>query len=628
MTGFANEMSPASAIPGPDTAAAEATATVEPQPTHLLTMSRGAPEAVPASAMRVLRAMGVEAVMMPGQGVGLTFRREIPNFLRLDPFRLTDLAPAESPSDPEAEVDLVETDMTHEADADAMGEDTASEDIGSEATDETGEDSLDLGAEDVPATDLADTDPADTDPADTHLGDTDLCDAGLAEADVPESDLELSETDAADADLPAFDEADTDETGLDMAAGSDDAEPLGVDAMTGDVDDGLSDAAPMDLTEAGMPADDGTDPELDETVAFGSAETVAESMKFGADEFHLDAPEDDALDTAGEDMLLGDEGMPAEAPEDLVSDEMGPEDTGPEGMGHEEMAEAPSDAAFDACGEMAEDEVLGDEGDVPDLADEAAEIDALTDADPDDMGATLDADSDETAEVDAGIEAEARIDDDAGLDQIMDRLDLIEFMLCGQRDGEAGSAESDPGESLGTRISRIEAGLARVEAEQGRLAEGLDRVEAAVSRIESALEGLAGQAAAPAAPADGGATLGDALDAVDQRIEAIADRLTEVQSSHSGEIAALIERIERLAETQPDGSVSADDIAARAIEIDALSSLVTALSEQLMAGQGGGERKDGLEEVLERLNATQESIAAMVSQLIEGTPAPERQISA
>ncbi|TDX32490.1 hypothetical protein EV657_10359 [Rhodovulum visakhapatnamense] len=612
VTGFANEMSPASAIPGPDTAAAEATAAVEPQPTHLLTMSRGAPEAVPASAMRVLRAMGVEAVMMPGQGVGLTFRREIPNFLRLDPFRLTDLAPAELPSDPAAEVELAETDGTDTADADAMAEDSASEEMPPEATDETvedlAEDSFDLGAGNV----------------EDALGNSPATD--LAGADVPESDPDLPDTD-----FPALDEAGAEETGLDVPAEPGDAEPLGADAMAGDVDEGLSDEAPMDLTGSGRPADDETAAEMDEGVALGAVETVAESMKFGADEFHLDAAEDDSLDTVGEDMLLEDEGMPAEASEDLVSDEMGPEDTGSvdtglegvglEDMGLEDMAEDPSDAAFDVPGETAED-------DAPELAQESAAIDALTDSAPDDIGAGLDTDSAETAELDPGTGTEGPTGGDTGLDQIMDRLDLIEFMLCGQRDGEAGSAESDPGESLGTRISQIEAGLARVEAEQGRLAEGLQRVEAAVSRIEAALEGLAGQAAASAAPPADGASLGDALDAVDQRIEAIADRLTEVQSSHSGEIAALIERIERLAETQPEGSVSADDIAARAIEIDALSSLVTALSEQLMAGQGGGERKDGLEEVLERLNATQESIAAMVSQLVEGTPAPERQISA
>ncbi|MCE8469483.1 hypothetical protein LZ189_10610, partial [Rhodovulum sulfidophilum] len=264
---------------------------------------------------------------------------------------------------------------------------------------------------------------------------------------------------------------------------------------------------------------------------------------------------------------------------------------------------------------------LGEDGILPDMPEaEAAAEDDLAATDSSDI-ATLDETENESPD-DTAEPAEASDETfGAALDRVMDRLDLIEFMLGSPRD-DLGDA--DPGESLGTRIATIEAAMARVEDNQQRLAEGLERVEAAVARIEAALDTLAQPSTAPEDDTDSSQA---AIEAIEERIEAIAERLGDVQSSHSGEIAALLERIERLAEAQPEGSVSADDIAARAIEIDALSSLVTALSEQLMAGQGE-ERQGNLDAVLDRLNATQESIAAMVSQLLEGSSAAERRFGA
>ncbi|MCE8441932.1 hypothetical protein [Rhodovulum sulfidophilum] len=500
MTGFANEMSPASASSGPDSAAAAADATVEPRPTHLLTMSRGAPEAVPASAMRVLRAMGVEAVMMPGEGVGLTFRREIPNFLRLDPFRLTDLAPAPAAED-EAEV----------------GPD----------------------------------------------------DPGL-EAGLPEEEAET---------VPA---GDADET-------------------AGMPDEIAADAAAEDeLSDPGLPM-----PEEAED------ETAAETVVAEEDASDLDSAQDQEFDAPDTEASLG-EPMPEAAAEEELPN--APElETGDETATG--LADLPEGAG------SGPDIGLGEDGILPDMPEaEAAAEDDLAATDSSDI-ATLDETENESPD-DTAEPAEASDETfGAALDRVMDRLDLIEFMLGSPRD-DLGDA--DPGESLGTRIATIEAAMARVEDNQQRLAEGLERVEAAVARIEAALDTLAQPSTAPEDDTDSSQA---AIEAIEERIEAIAERLGDVQSSHSGEIAALLERIERLAEAQPEGSVSADDIAARAIEIDALSSLVTALSEQLMAGQGE-ERQGNLDAVLDRLNATQESIAAMVSQLLEGSSAAERRFGA
>ncbi|MBL3572542.1 hypothetical protein JMK10_07310 [Rhodovulum sulfidophilum] len=500
MTGFANEMSPASASSGPDSAAAATDATVEPRPTHLLTMSRGAPEAVPASAMRVLRAMGVEAVMMPGEGVGLTFRREIPNFLRLDPFRLTDLAPAPAAED-EAEVGPdapgLEAGMPEEAAETAPVGDA----------DET------AGMPDEIAADAA---------AEDELSDPGLPMPEEAE-DEAAAETVFAEDDAAD---------------LDSAEGQD------VDAP--DTEASLADPTPEAGAEEELP--NAPEPETGDETATGLAD---------------------------------------------LSEEAGP---GPDiGLGEDDILPDMPEAELEA-----EDDLAA--SDSPDIA----ALDETENESPDDT-AELEEASDETF--------------GAALDRVMDRLDLIEFMLGSPRD-DLGDA--DPGESLGTRIATIEAAMARVEDNQQRLAEGLERVEAAVARIEAALDTLAQPSTAPEDDTDSSQA---AIEAIEERIEAIAERLGDVQSSHSGEIAALLERIERLAEAQPEGSVSADDIAARAIEIDALSSLVTALSEQLMAGQGE-ERQGNLDAVLDRLNATQESIAAMVSQLLEGSSEAERRFGA
>ncbi|WP_414897763.1 hypothetical protein [Rhodovulum sp. YEN HP10] len=505
MTGFANEMSPASASSGPDSAAATADATVEPRPTHLLTMSRGAPEAVPASAMRVLRAMGVEAIMMPGQGVGLTFRREIPNFLRLDPFRLTDLAPVPAP---EEEAEIVPDDPGLVAGV-------------SDEADET-----------APAGDAVET-------------------AGMADEVVPDAAPEDEPSDSGDA-MP---EDAADEPAFEAAITEDEASVL--EAMA---EEEFPDVPGVPETELRTPPD--TMSETGDEAVSGLAGLPDETGP-GPDI----APEDDAATGA----------------EPPLSDNIAPE-------------------ADDLLPDMSEAETeAGEDQPAADGSDSTAE-----DEFPDHTG-----EPDEAAAETFG----------AALDRVMDRLDLIEFMLGNPRDDQA---DADPGESLGTRISTIEAAMTRIEDRQQRLAEGLERVEAAVERIETALYALAQSSSAPTDDADSSEA---AIEAIEQRIEAIAERLGEVQSSHSGEIADLLERIERLAEAQPEGSVSGDDIAARAIEIDALSSLVTALSEQLMAGHGA-ERKDNLDAVLDRLNATQESIAAMVSQLLEGRPVAERRFGA
>ncbi|MBL3564965.1 hypothetical protein JMM59_08090 [Rhodovulum sulfidophilum] len=500
MTGFANEMSPASASSGPDSAAAAADATVEPRPTHLLTMSRGAPEAVPASAMRVLRAMGVEAVMMPGEGVGLTFRREIPNFLRLDPFRLTDLAPAPAAED-EAEI----------------------------APDDSG-----------------------------------------LEAGLPEEAAEAAPVGDADESAEMPDEIAADATAED------------------------------ELSDPGLPM-----PEEAED------ETAAETVVAEEDAADLESPEDLAFNAPDTEASLA-EAMPEAAAEEELPNVPEPETGDETATG---LTYLPEEAGPGPDIGLGEDDILPD---MPE-AEPAAEDD-LAATDSSDIAALEDTGNespDDTAELE---EASAETFG-AALDRVMDRLDLIEFMLGSPRD-DLGDA--DPGESLGTRIATIEAAMARVEDNQQRLAEGLERVEAAVARIEAALDTLAQPSTAPEDDSDSSQA---AIEAIEERIEAIAERLGDVHSSHSGEIAALLERIERLAEAQPEGSVSADDIAARAIEIDALSSLVTALSEQLMAGRGE-ERQGNLDTVLDRLNATQESIAAMVSQLLEGSSAAERRFGA
>ncbi|BAQ69077.1 hypothetical protein NHU_01922 [Rhodovulum sulfidophilum] len=507
VTGFANEMSPASASSGPDSAAAAADATVEPRPTHLLTMSRGAPEAVPASAMRVLRAMGVEAVMMPGEGVGLTFRREIPNFLRLDPFRLTDLAPAPAAED---EAEIAPDDPGDDPGLEAGLPEEAAETAPAEDADET------AGMPDEIA--------ADADAED------ELSAPGLPMPEEAEDEA-AAETVVAEEDAADFDSAE------------------GQDVDAPDTEASLAEAMPEAAAEEELPDVTGIpEPEAEDETATGLADLSEEAGP-------------------GPDIGLGEDDILTDMPEAETSVE--------------------DDLAATDSSDIAALEETGNES-------------------PDDT-AELEEASDETF--------------GAALDRVMDRLDLIEFMLGSPCD-DLGDA--DPGESLGTRIATIEAAMARVEDSQQRLAEGLERVEAAVARIEAALDTLAQPSPPPEEDTDSSQA---AIEAIEERIEAIAERLGDVQSSHSGEIAALLERIERLAEAQPEGSVSADDIAARAIEIDALSSLVTALSEQLMAGRGE-EPQGNLDAVLDRLNATQESIAAMVSQLLEGNSAAERRFGA
>ena len=101
-------------------------------PTHLLTMARGAPDAIPQRLVPALKAMGISTCELPGQGLGLSFDGEVLAFLTRDPFCLTEL-PTESvaeAAEPEPPADMTDDEALADPDDPLGAEGVAEEDPG------------------------------------------------------------------------------------------------------------------------------------------------------------------------------------------------------------------------------------------------------------------------------------------------------------------------------------------------------------------------------------------------------------------------------------------------------------------------------------------------------------------
>ena len=64
--------------------------------THLLTMSVGVPHDVPEGVIDALHSVGIQAVVLPGRGIGLVLEDAVPEVLSTDPFSLQPLGSAEA----------------------------------------------------------------------------------------------------------------------------------------------------------------------------------------------------------------------------------------------------------------------------------------------------------------------------------------------------------------------------------------------------------------------------------------------------------------------------------------------------------------------------------------------------
>jgi hypothetical protein len=293
----------------------------------------------------------------------------------------------------------------------------------------------------------------------------------------------------------------------------------------------------------------------------------------------------------------------------------------------------------------------------------------------------------------AGLAADPQADAAFGerIDRIMDRLELIEFMLAEQR----GSAESAPspeaGRDLETRLDGIEEALAQIPRVEARLADGFSHFESLFQRAEDALADLTARPAPavdladrPLGPADLDVVLGTVLERIDalagriedgraemlgdmrerlDRIDALAGRLEAGQAEMLSDMRERLDRIDALAGRMEDGRAEMlgdmgarldriDAVAGRleagqaeilgdirerfsqidarldaadtenaaavsaSVEAEAMASVITALSEQLVAARGAtAQGETGA--VLESLAATQEGIVSMITQLLE-----------
>jgi hypothetical protein len=243
----------------------------------------------------------------------------------------------------------------------------------------------------------------------------------------------------------------------------------------------------------------------------------------------------------------------------------------------------------------------------------------------------------------AGLAADPQADAAFGerIDRIMDRLELIEFMLAEQR----GSAESAPspeaGRDLETRLDGIEEALAQIPRVEARLADGFSHFESLFQRAEDALADLTARPAPAADLADrplGPADLDVVLGTVLERIDALAGRIEDGRAEMLGDMGARLDRIDAVAGrleagqaeilgdirerfSQIDARLDAADTenaaaVSASVEAEAMASVITALSEQLVAARGAtAQGETGA--VLESLAATQEGIVSMITQLLE-----------
>lgn len=229
-----------------------------------------------------------------------------------------------------------------------------------------------------------------------------------------------------------------------------------------------------------------------------------------------------------------------------------------------------------------------------------ADPDAVPEARPAGTGETDGSEDGATEDAGAEVpETEPEPDAAPGLradkaDRILERLDLLEFLLSEDRP----VADSGPQAALEARMARIED---RLGAGETALAEGLARIEAAVSHL----------ARRPPPTFDltaqqrGFAAFGTAMATLQSRLEAVAARIESGQAAMIAELKA----------GAADGTPAVP--AERGVEIEALSSLVTVLSDQLAAAHRPADPAPVLAPLLDGLRLTQERIAATLSQMQE-----------
>ncbi|ARE42215.1 Outer membrane protein and related peptidoglycan-associated (lipo)protein [Rhodovulum sp. P5] len=462
-------------------------------------MTRGAPEAVPPHALRALKAMGVTTIEMDGRGIGLIFSGDIPNFLKLDPFKLT---PLESETTEVAEPEADDADIALE---DAPEDEIALDDAPAEP---------DLAAE---APDLADAE-------EVVLEDEAVAEDGAFEPDLHEEEEAVAEApeDASDTDIVA------DET-LPEAEAADEPAPMWDDAA--EAPEAAWDEAD-DTTEA--EAEDTPLPEVENTADL-AAETAAEA------ETGIEA--DEPLDMAAEDAVEA------------------------------EAAEAEAEAE--------------------DVSEPEPEFE-------------IEAEVEETPEPEAPADV-AAMPDTAANDAVTERLDRIEAMLTALQDQPAAA----PAEGQDERLSQLEAGLTRLLEQQSDLTERMAGLDSLFDRLQSGLDDVAKRPIPTpdlSAQQRSFAAFGTALGNFQKRVEALADRM---EDDHVAQTASIAETLERMQAADGHGTADAG------VEVEALSQVVTALSEDLVAARESNGGNEGLLKAVQELHETQDRLTAMLGQLLE-----------
>jgi hypothetical protein len=204
----------------------------------------------------------------------------------------------------------------------------------------------------------------------------------------------------------------------------------------------------------------------------------------------------------------------------------------------------------------------------------------------------------------------------ARIDRIMDRLELIEFMLSEQRASAESAPSLDAGRDFESRLDAIEAALAKVGRVEAQVAQGFSRLASFFQRTEDALADLTARPAPVADIADppfGPDDLDTAIGIVLERIDALAGSMEAGQAGVLGEMRGLLSRIDAHLDA---GDAEDGPAVSASVEAEAMASVITALSEQLIAARGAASHGE-TSAVLEGLASTQEGIVSMISQLLE-----------
>jgi len=195
-------------------------------------------------------------------------------------------------------------------------------------------------------------------------------------------------------------------------------------------------------------------------------------------------------------------------------------------------------------------------------------------------------------------------------DRIMDRLELIEFMLAEHRDPAVQDEMHDMARQVEERLDRIEAALCRMEGVESRLGDGVSTLDGLCRRVEEATAQLARPGDDPSA--DGMQVVQDGLVGLEAATREMRQGISTLAESLEAGQARVVEEMRLLV-----GSDAPDDagVGAGRIEVEAMSSVVAALSDQLAAARGTP--RDDLAPILDALAGTQERIVSMLADLAE-----------